>query len=173
MYYAITKRTVIGPHIATGAWVVILSLLPGWYWKGQSRKTPGKQQQWTAPSFSSEPVETHPPEPWWSPPLCKTKGKACNPQLDRVNYLGFKWNVHKQYIVVLLNRAQSTLKVWPLVLKQHFNFLHQGKQHHAISRWIYVVTCGFTWLSIPSISNIEKNRIDQSGEIGSCVTACG
>lgn len=31
----------------------------------------------------------------------------------------------------------------------------------------------FTWLSMPSISNIEKNRIDQSGEMGNCVTASG
>lgn len=85
MYYAIANRTVIGPHIARGAWAVILSLLPGWYWKGQWCKTPGKQQRWKAPSFSSEPVETHPPEPWWSPPLCKTKGKTCNTQL----YIGF------------------------------------------------------------------------------------
>lgn len=30
-----------------------------------------------------------------------------------------------------------------------------------------------TWLSMPSISSMEKKRIAQRGEMGSCVTASG
>lgn len=32
---------------------------------------------------------------------------------------------------------------------------------------------GLTWLSMPSISSMEKKRIAQRGEMGSCVTASG
>lgn len=184
MYYAIIKRTVIGPHIATGMWAVILSLLPVWYWRGQSHKTPSRRRQWKSLFFSSEHGGIHPPKPWRTPPLCKTKEKTWTLASGsyKVTFFGYlnKDPYHEQQSSFAWTEHwahSGTKELTPVIVEIHQGYWH-WIQVDAINRsikgsWQNHFFFVFTWLSIPSISNIEKNRIAHSGETGSCVTACG
>lgn len=69
----------------------------------------------------------------------------------------------------------------PETIPHHFLLAVQNAQRganlvlYSCRKSVFIMNfySSFTWLSIPSISNMEKNSIAHKGEIGNCVTASG
>lgn len=128
--------------------------LPVWCWTAQWRRTQRKHMRWKSLSSSWEPVGTHPPEQWWSPPLCRTarqwQQSCC--------YIAFIWQIlFSLLFVVAFNKPMITgvcvlaITLWIWLIQSDFSFFYDfpktkrtkinnnKNQHNSLTekKWVY------------------------------------